>query len=85
MDLAAGKGEGGRGDMGDEHDFWMRLVWSVGWVDWLWVARSDSNRVSQFRSSVANSEAKPMCNINIRYIYIESNIFLLIFKVKKYL
>jgi hypothetical protein len=79
------RGGGGRRDMGDEHDFWTRLIWSVGWVDWLWVAQSDSNRVSQFRSSVANSEAKLMCNINIWYIYIESNIFLLIFKVKKYL
>jgi hypothetical protein len=67
MDLAVG--EGARGIMGDLSDFRIGPVWSVGWVDWLRVVRSGSNQVAQFRSSVANTEATPRCNINNIYIY----------------
>jgi hypothetical protein len=76
MDLAMGRG--GHGDMDDVRAFQIGPVWSTGWVDWLRVVQSGSNRVAQSRSSVANTEATPRCNINIQlymYIYIKPNIF----------
>jgi hypothetical protein len=64
LDLAAA---GGR-DMGV--DFRIGVVQSVGWIDWLQVVRSGSDRVAYFRSSVSYTEATLRCNIDIQYIYI---------------
>jgi hypothetical protein len=66
LDLAAA---GGR-DMGVVHDFRIGVVQSVGWIDWLQVVRSGSDRVAYFRSSVSYTEATLRCNIDIQYIYI---------------
>jgi hypothetical protein len=66
----SGNVQGGRGDMDDVRAIRIGPVRSAGWVDWLQVVRSGSNRVAQSRSIVTNTKATPRCNINIKYIYI---------------